>query len=237
MANDLSSVMRRIKKLLNIANDKRADPNEAAAALAQAERSMAFYQVSHAELIQDELKAFTDATFNFYDVDSTIVAAAPRVARPDPWAGMLAVGIARLNNAQTRFVVDKLFGRMIRFEGYAPDVAVCKYSWRFILNNMRKHKGSNDFNMGYAMAVLDQLKLAKDIKDQEDQGAPGSRALVVVKASAVEDHFGKIEYGKGRVNVNDRGAFERGQQEGQKLNALMRGIENKPTTTTKRIGR
>ncbi len=237
MADDLSSTIRRVKKLLNIANDSRADPAEAAAAMSQAERIMRHYQISMAEVIEMELKAFTDQTFNFYDVDCTIVAAAPRVARPDPWAGFLAVGVARLNSAQARFIVDKIFGRMIRFEGYAPDVAICKFSWRYILNQMRRHKGSNDFNTGYASAVLDQLKLAKELKDQENQSAPGSRSLVIVKDDAVKKHFGEIEYSRSSIRMGGAD-YERGHAEGSRLDALMRGIENKTKAPVqKRISR
>lgn len=236
MADDLSSTMRRVKKLLNIANDKRADPNEAAAAMSQAERIMRHYQISMAEIIQEELKVFTDQTFNFYDVDCTIRPAATRVTRPDPWAGFLAVGVAKLNSAQAKFIVDKVFGRMIRFEGYAPDVQICKFSWRYILNQMRKHKGSDDFNTGYAAAVLEQLQLAKELKDQENMGSPGSRSLVIVKDSAVEQHFGKVEYGRSSTRAYGED-YNRGHAEGSKLDALMRGIEHKPSSspTMKRI--
>ena len=53
---DKDSILRRIQKLLAIAGDDRADPNEAAAAAGMAEKVMRKYQIDHAELIMNGLK-------------------------------------------------------------------------------------------------------------------------------------------------------------------------------------
>ena len=48
---NLEGVMRRIQKLLAIANDGRGDPNEAASAAAMAEKMMRKYQLDNADIV------------------------------------------------------------------------------------------------------------------------------------------------------------------------------------------
>lgn len=52
---NLEGVLRRIQKLLAIANDSRANPEEAAAAASMAHKIMQKYQIDHTEVIMAEI--------------------------------------------------------------------------------------------------------------------------------------------------------------------------------------
>lgn len=223
--SDLSSVLRRIKKLLAIAEDTRANPNEAAAASQQATKLMAHYQIEHSDVIATELKNPTADTFNYFDVQAST---SLKSKTPSPWAGRLAVGIAKYNGAQARYVKDLIFGTMIRFEGFGPDVQVCRFTYKYILNAMAKHKTQPaGFYDGFVTAVNEQLQKAPP-------PLSSSTALVIVKGDAIAKHFGEVNYKKASVNSGSNG-FNHGYTEGTKLNAKLRALASTESASTRSI--
>jgi len=86
--------MRRVKKLLAIAEDGRADPNEASAAAGMAERIMRKYQIEHADVIELELRRGGAESLASVDCGTSMD---PRAAakHASGWAGMLAIAGCR----------------------------------------------------------------------------------------------------------------------------------------------
>ena len=98
------SILRRIQKLLAIASDDRADPNEAAAAAGMAEKVMRKYQIDHAELIMTSLKQGHD--LGTEDVIASAKTNGTKVLKVPAWAGWIAVAVSRSSGAFVAGVQD-----------------------------------------------------------------------------------------------------------------------------------
>lgn len=225
--------LRRIKKLLAIAEDSRGDPNECAAAARMAESIMRKYQIEHADVISVELQS-ADA-FGEEFVGSTMD---PEGASKSAsgWAGILAVHVAKLYDAQARYVWTPKYGKTIKFCGYKVDVEVARQTYVFIVNNMAAasrvylkenrwagRREGESFRSGYISGVGASITALVAEKTAEMQQASSSRALVLVKANAVAEHFGEVKYstGGGRYQAD---AFTSGREAGSKLDVGRRGV-------------
>lgn len=235
-SQDLASVLRRVQKLLAIAEDGRANPNEAAAAARMAEAVMRKYQIEHADVISAELTRGAAEAFACVDVGSTMNPDALNVKQASGWAAVLAVPVAELNSCQARYALDAVRGKTIRFSGYASDVQVCRFTYEFIVSSMvaasRRYLTENactrsqaeSFRRGYISACSASLRQAKRDKDAEMAEASSSRDLVFVKENAVARHFGAIEYRKKSGRYASAQAFHQGHVEGSKLEVGTRGV-------------
>ena len=230
---NLESILRKIKRLLALAGDERANPTEAATAARQAESMMRRFQIDHQMVIETELKKGDEASFDYWDASGSTDQGARKVRYVAQWAGVLAVAIAQLNGAQAIYVKDQLWGKMIRFRGFKPDVMVSKFMWRYIVHAMLRHGGDSNFNMGFVTAVLEQLKAAKAEKDAEMARGTGS-SLMVVKSDAVAKHFGEVNYSKSRGYTNSESARD-GYAAGKQLNALIRGVGTNSDSNTRKL--
>jgi len=132
---DLDSVMRRIKKLLAIAEDARADANEASAAAGMAERIMRKYQLEHADIIEAELKRGGVESFASEDIGSSLNPEA-RTEQASGWAGILAVAVAELHDCQVRYVTTYKYGKTLRFSGYAADAKMARFTYLYLVQTM-----------------------------------------------------------------------------------------------------
>jgi hypothetical protein len=114
------AVLRRIQKLLAIAADDRANPNEAASAAGMAEKIMRKYQIEQSEVIMTSLKAGDDLGM------SESVASAKtngtKVKIVPPWAGMLSVAVGRFNDCGVRIGRNAAGDACVRFYGFTADV-------------------------------------------------------------------------------------------------------------------
>jgi hypothetical protein len=232
---NLDSIMRRVKKLLAIAEDSRGDPNECAAAARMAESIMRKYQIDHADAISVELQ--TEAAFDTGDVGSTLDPER-RSVEAAGWAGRLAVAVAKLYDAQARYVRTVRYGKTLRFSGYKVDVEMARYTYLFIVNSMAAasraylkdtygagRAAGEAFRQGYIAAVCSKLAALRREKDAEMQQASSSRALVLNKANAVAAHFGSVKYGKGGGYRTSQGdAFQSGREQGSRLDVGRRGV-------------
>ena len=232
---NLEAVMRRIKKLLAIAEDSRGDPNECAAAARMAESIMRKYQIDHADVISAELQredAF-DSTFVGTTMD-------PEGASKEAsgWAGILAVQVANLYDCQARYSWSAKHGKSLKFSGYKLDTELARQTYVFIVNNMAAasrlylkenrwagRREGESFRNGYIAAVNASIKDMIRAKRAEMEQASSSRSLVIVKANAVAERFGSVNYpssGRGRSYQGD--AFGAGREAGSKLDVGRRGI-------------
>lgn len=233
--SNLESTMRRVRKLLAIAEDSRGDPNECAAAARMAESIMRKYQIEHADVISKEIQG-GDA-FGTADVGSTMDLEGASKEAPG-WASILAVYVAKLYDAQVRFTFTPKHGKTLRFSGYKVDVEMALQTYCFIVNNMAAasrvylktnrwagRKEGNSFRSGYISAVGVSIKAIFAEKAREMQDAASSRALVLVKANAVAEHFGKVKYKPGSSGQRFQSdAFSSGRSAGSKLDVGRRGV-------------
>ncbi len=230
---NLESVMRRIKKLLAIAEDSRGDPNECAAAARMAESIMRKFQIEHADVISVELQR--EDALSSVDIGATMDMER-RAKEASGWAGILAVPVAELFDAQARYAYTPEKGRTIRFSGYKTDVQMCRFTYEFIVQNMaaasraylKEHavarREAESFRRGYISACCASLKALKREKDAELQQASSSRAMVLSKASAVAAHFGSANYRSRVIRTSSAQAYATGQDAGSKLQVGSRGV-------------
>lgn len=240
MSENLDAIFRRIQKLLAIAEDARANPNEAAAAASQAEKIMRKYQIEQSDVIQKELESNREDSFGTTDLGAGIDQTKMNVGNHNANLSRLSVRIAQLNDAQARFVDDKIFGKMIRFQGYKPDVMICKFMFRYIVRHFQLAAKQNlDFSQGYQdgffLAVCELLKEAKTQKDAENQATVGSRSLVIVKGDAVAKHFGEVNYSRSAARSLDGASAARGYADGKRMDVLRRGVGHTAAPSVKAI--
>lgn len=143
--HDLSAVMRRIQKLLNIANDGRGSPEEAAAAAQQADNLMRKFQVDNDALVREQMKK--DGGVVRMTVFSNMKrgdALRPPLKRVPLWGDHFAHAVSQLNDCETRggFAInDNGQGRRVLeacnfIYGYAPDVQVACWMFDYIVGEM-----------------------------------------------------------------------------------------------------
>lgn len=227
---NLEGVMRRVKKLLAIAEDGRANAEEASAAAGMAERIMRKYQIEHADVLSVELARGGAELFKSADVGSSLNPEG-RSEQASGWAGILAVSVAELHDCQARYATTSKHGKTLRFQGYASDVQMAKFTYLYLVNAMAAEsrafardnegvtrKDSEAFRRGFSSAVNSALRKAWREKGKAMQAAASSRALVVAKDSAVAAHFGAIKYTTRRAGHSTSGqAFSDGFARGQKV--------------------
>ena len=237
---NLDGVMRRIQKLLAIAQDHRADPAEAAAAAGMAERIMRKYQLEHADLIEKELKRGGES---FASAEcGTTLEPERRSTKASGWAGILAVAVAKLHDCQARYVDTERYGRSLRFSGYKADAEMARFTYVYLVQTMAtaaraynieviKADGFGDrqkvetFRQGFVSALMVLLKQALKDKQTEVEAESRSRALVIVKTQAVDAHFGTVRYAKSRGHSGaGTHSYAEGFERGSRVDVGRRGI-------------
>lgn len=254
MNEEMNGVLRRVQKLLAIANDTRADPNEAAAAAQQAEKIMRKYQIDHADIVQREMKQAVNMAKSavFANMKRDDPKRPPPVKNP-PWAQYLAVAIARLTDCEVRQGhAENKFGQVsvaLVFHGYAPDVqlscwmfdylvgaiiAACKKFNAEVARNYGLHgkQTSNSYRQGFITALTAKIYAEKAEKDREAAANVTSRALVVSKRQAIVEHFGEFGYKRTAQKLSgDGAAYLNGMSDGRKVDVARRGVENATANT------
>jgi hypothetical protein len=236
---DMTKLLERVRKLLAIANDTRANPNEAAAAAAQAENIMRKFNIEHADVLlkrvqsgEEEFETANVSAFMKRDVDNGHVA-----KRNPKWAGWLAVRVARVNDCDVRYTWDAKRGAAVQFCGYKNDVQVAAWMFDYLLGCMindvrawqktapRGKIESNAYRDGFITAVCSKLANLHREREAEMQQKSNTTALVVAKAAAIAEHFGNFNYGKASTTqVRDQRAFMAGVEAGRKVDVARRGL-------------
>lgn len=236
---DMNKLLDRVRKLLAIANDTRANPNEAAAAAAQAENIMRKFNIDNADVLlkrvqsgEEEFDTTNVSAFMKRDVDNGHVQ-----KRTPKWAGWLGVRVAKLNNCEVRYAWESARGSVVQFCGYKNDAQVAGWMFDYLLGCMindvrswqkaapRGKAESNSYREGFILAVCDKLRATERERDAEMANTSAGTALVVAKSQAVAAHFGGFKYGKGsNVNAKDSRAFAAGQAAGARVDVGRRAV-------------
>lgn len=230
MNDQLQSAMRRAQKLLAIAGDDRANPNEAASAAAMAEKLMRKFSLEHADVMSAEFKKEA----NFSSQDAACVMKKGKGHKPKnvpPWAQWLAVPTAQLHDVQARNAYNAELGACIRFLGFTADVQLAAWSFDYLTTCViratrafqkeatRSKVESDSFRRGFVMALLTSLRNAIDAKAAELAESSAGTSLMIVKADAVAAHFGEVSYGSKASKAQIAGdAFHAGRVQGAQVN-------------------
>lgn len=243
---DLEAILRRVQKLLAIANDSRGDPNETAAAAAQAENIMRKFNLDHADVIAADLKRNAADMMDSARVNANMKRDDPKrtiLKRPPKWAGFIAFEIGMLHDVQVRFVWDAKTGVVVEFCGVKSDVQVAAWMFDYLVGQMiisvrnfgaqhRRDYGSapdkvanSAYRDGFVSAMNQSLRALRKSKTVELEHHGAGTALVVAKKAAIEAHFGQFNYGTSKSRqIRDRDAFAAGAAAGRKVDVQRRGV-------------
>lgn len=235
---DKSAILRRIQKLLAIANDGRGDPNEAAAAASQAENLMRKFDLEHADVIARDLRSGAEE-LGTADVISNMRGdkkATPQQKIPR-WAGWLAFRIAKTNDCEIRYVTREDGWTVIRFFGTASDTQVASWTFDFLVSQLvaairafqraapRSKSESDSFRKGFVLTVCARLSEQAKARAADAAQTSAGRELVLAKSSALVAKFGAFNYGRGSdANIADSRAASRGAEAGSRVDLGTRGI-------------
>jgi hypothetical protein len=209
-------ILERIKKLLRMADDV-GSPNEAAIAARRAERMMAEYNLSHADLVTSGLTL--DAFIEAYHGDAKRMF--PR------WQSSLAVTIAGYTDCRVRF--GRKPGTVLKqlvYQGEEKDLAICTYLHTYLMrtvNRLCKESGvlnigpRNSFRMACAGEIANTLNRMKREDAATDVVTSDGKSLVLVnrKAALLAEKFGVVKYGNRSYGVSDGGAHAAGTEAGR----------------------
>lgn len=245
---DLVNILRRVKKLLAIADDSRGNPNEAAAAAAQAEKIMRAYNIEHADVLRADILAGR-ALFGTRTCSANMKSktkAPPRTKRVPSWAGRLAARVAMLNDVQGLYVFRP--EPLVEFRGMDADAEVAAWMFDYLVGETiagtrafqaaarRTKSESASFRDGFVLAVCDSLRRLEEEKRREMEVTSSSRALVVSKLSAVSEHFGKVKYAQSRARLSDAAAAAAGAEAGRRVDVSRRGVGGNSSSSFVAIG-
>lgn len=237
---NLDAILRRVQKLLAIAQDDRANPAEAAAAASMAEKVMRKYQLENADVLMATMKQGDGMATE--DCVATAKTNGTRVAKVPLWASWLAVAVSKLNNVGARMNHHRETGEAcIRFYGFAADVAVSVWTFNYLVATINRlsrefrktedyviggRQAANAYRQGVTHGIMNTLnKLAKE-KEAEAQTTSKGRELVVVKTQAVAQAFGGevFETKKTHSQVKRGDSFVTGFIDGKAVDVNRRAI-------------
>lgn len=235
---DMDSVMRRIQKLLAMANDGRGDANEAATAAAMAEKLMRKFNIENADLLIKKVRA-GDAQFATKSCSANMKRDDPRrppLQNNPPWGQWLAYEVAKLNDCELR-QGRSATGAVLTFMGFDSDVQVAAWMFDYLVGELikgckafnkaapRSKVESNSFRMGFVGVLQEKVREMRKEKDAEMQEVVASRALVVSKTQALVEHFGAFTYKESNSHAKVNGsAFRDGVAAGSKVDVGRRGV-------------
>ena len=225
MAAD-AKIIERIRKLLAMAADV-SSPNEAAIAAERAAKLMRAHNLESADAIFADLKK-----------SENIIAQAARgniwrkKARSIPvWSQGIAILCAELFDCHVVQIRSPEHGWSLKFMGYKTDVEVCLWTYGYLLAQCQRfadrfaqehpeaaRSTRTAYHDGVSHGIRRNLKAAKLAKEAADRGNRTGTALVVAKRAAIEDQFGKIEYGERERKTKDTLAFFKGLADGDSVN-------------------
>jgi hypothetical protein len=245
---DLDAILRRVQKLLAIAQDSRGDPNETAAAAAQAEKIMRKFNLDHAEVLAASLRRDASAAMDSVRVKASMKRDDPKrtlLTKPPKWASWLCFEVAMLYEVQVRYAWDRDMGGMVvEFCGVKSDVQVAGWTFDYLVGQMiaavrafgERHRAdfarapdktaSDSYRKGFVMAMVRSLQDSRKGKQAELESHSAGRALVVAKDAAVQAHFGAFAYGEAKrpATISDTDAFRSGKADGARVDVARRAV-------------
>lgn len=206
----------KIRKLLALAADPGAAPNEAETAGRQAAKLMAAHEISLADLTEAELKAQWDLTSTMAQGCRPGKKNAKEVP---PWIGIIAWGVKVYT--RTRVIGGAGY---VTFRGPRQDTELAKWLHELILAQCYKASNglgqgeANAYRNGYASAIQSRLKKMADDRDRsddEDISSSTGHSLVVVQESrdrAMTEAYGAESGGRKGKHRTSADGYADGQK-------------------------
>lgn len=235
---NLEGVLRRIQKLLAIANDSRANPEEAAAAASMAHKIMQKYQINHAEVIMAEINRGDSMGKQPF----TVKGRRKSYIASQTWMGQIALQVARLNDVIVEGnCVAVSEGKWVdgyTFSGYQSDIQVAMFTTQYLINAVsdlvgtfkkdypkiaKKPRGITSYRSGVVTAI--RRIIAREIANKKVDNASGAGyELMIVKLQAVEHHFGKqLTRDSRKTKLNEK-IWGKGFADGLEVDISRRGL-------------
>jgi hypothetical protein len=240
---DKDWAIKKVQKLMAMAQDGRGNENEAERALAQAEALMRKFGIEQAEVgTSDAAKGFDWANdFAPYGVERQPAASVPT------WYGYVAFGCAIFTDTIVKTHYRPGLGYGVGFYGERTDVAFAVWLvtylrdtvWREVRKQQKENgwgrKESEDFRQAMASRLQARMKKLRKERDAAFAEASSGTALVLVnqKLALRDAEFGvqKVKHGPARSAssvhaieagraTGDRVGFARPLAGGQKSNLL-----------------
>lgn len=226
MNDEMKSVMRRINKLMAMAEDGRGNENEASSAALMAAKLMEKYQIDNKELIIARLKNENEFGEEVYESSSS---------SNRKWVGYLQVAIHYLFDVKvSRFKNRK--GMSYRFQGFKDDVEVASYAFESLINKViaeantcnRAGKisgvgGSASFKIGAASEIQ---RRAKKMKIARNQKTSGIYEIVLAKDDAISRYFGNQRFKSTSYGFSNQNGCDAGRDFGSKVDIGQRGVSS-----------
>lgn len=243
--HDIEAIKRRIAKLLAIAEDDRADSNEAAAAAAMAAKIMAKFQLENADVVRRDLD---DAASFGTEVVAGVMKAGKghKPTKVPGWAQWIAVSVAWLHDCEVRSAFTPELGACLRFFGYKHDVELARWTYEYLLTQTirscrrfqseakRSKPESNSYRLGFVNALCASVRRADEARKAE--AASNSRALVVLKKDALVKQFGNFSYGKSKSTApSESSAYGRGREDGRAVDVGRRAVGSSASPSAPRL--
>lgn len=239
-SENLESVIRRVQKLLAIAEHERSDPNEAAAAAGMAEKIMRKYQLDYSSIIITALKRGDDLSTE--DIVCTAKTNGTKTRVVAPWVGYLSVAIAKLNECHVKQAWTSDGEACVRFMGYIADVQLSRWTLDYLVQTTNRlcneYKKTDDYAQGgrrllngYRHGVsigmvrsLNKLEQAKKAEMAEAAKASSGTSLMVVKQQAIAAKYGDFKTRTVESKVNRGDSFVQGVLDGSKVDVGRRAV-------------
>jgi hypothetical protein len=242
MAMSKHEALRKVSDLLNLAEGKGTDPNEAAVAAARAEAIMERYNLERAtvEAERGDPLSLSDEEIEEFTGDDALFSG----SRLPAWRVSLASGLAEHMSCSLLLQTVRRFGRArnttyLNVIGKPSDVAVFKYIFRFAEREIDRlarravqrgevygRTGGNNYRHGAVRAVVetvrDQRAKTRDAYVQE-HGDRGRAALVRVDQSAeaveawLREKHPRLRKGRYGGGAADYGAQRAGYRDGKQI--------------------
>ena len=200
----------KIRKLLALAADPSAAPQEAETAARQAARLMAKHDIDLADLEEEAMKAQFDL------IQGEAVGCRPGKRDPSevpPWIGIIAWGIKCYT--RTRCVTGR---GVVYFRGPREDVELAQWLQGILVEGAYKSsKGQpnpNAYRNGYASAIQGRLKAMVREREQVESSEPNQFALVKVQDArqrAMDEAYGPEGSGKRGAHKQTAEGYQAGQ--------------------------
>jgi len=176
----------KIKKLLALAQDPAASPNEAETASRQAAALMAKHNLDLADLEAHELETEWDIT------EASMPGCRP--GKKDPrkvpvWIGIIAFGVS----IYTRTRVITRSGQVV-YRGARADVELAHWMLKALIDLAYSRSRDSDdpggFRNGFAIAIQTRLKTMSKERDQVEAESPGALVVVDKLEAKLDELFG-----------------------------------------------
>lgn len=214
----------KVRKLLALASDPGAAPNEAETAARQAAALMAKHQLDEADLQLSG--AAGKLVFDLMEGYGRGTRPGKKGAKEVPtWIGVIAVGVRIFTRTYARSGTDRIY-----FKGQRCDVELAVWMHDQIVETCYRasqvacagmgQREASQWRNGYAGAVQSRLKSLAQVRDQSDAAMPASAAgtsLAVVN-TALQDAMEERWPGEGESRKIKLSQSDRGRQAGMAAN-------------------